>query len=119
MCHFLLRFRGLSNFFDYHFGEALAMTVFAAIAFATLLLEYDNLIALHEGNGYFAYNLYSFNGRSTDLYVTVGVYEENAVKLYGLTLFLVVAEIVYIQELTGLSLELLSLDFYNCVHLTY
>ena len=95
------------------------MAVFAAIAFAALLLEDDYLIALHEGNGYFAYYLYSFNGRSTDLNVTVGVYEENAVKLYGLTLFLVIAEIVNIQELAGLSLELLSLNFYNCVHLTY
>ena len=47
MCHFLFKIWGLSNFFDYHFGEALAMAVFAAIAFAALLLEYDNLIALH------------------------------------------------------------------------
>lgn len=92
------------------------MAVFAAIAFATFFLEHDHLVALYEGNGYFAYNFGTLYGGSAYLHFTVCVNEEYTVKLYGLTFLLVVAEIVNIQELTGLSLELLSLDFYNCVH---
>lgn len=92
------------------------MAVLTAIAFAALLLEYDNLVALYEGFGYFAYYFCSFNGRSANLYGTVGVYEQNAVELNGLTFLNLVAEIVNIQEAVLFSLELLALNFYNNVH---
>ncbi len=92
------------------------MTVLATIAFAALLLENDHLVALHEGFGDFAYYFCSFNGRSAYLDGTVGVYEENAVKLYGLAFLYLVAEIVNIQEAVLFCLELLALNFYNNVH---
>ena len=95
------------------------MSVLAAITFAAFLLEDNHLVAFHEGTFYLANNFRPFYGGCAYLNGTVGVNEQNAVKLYGLTLFLVIAEIVNIQELAGLSLELLSLNFYNCVHLTY
>lgn len=92
------------------------MAVLAAIALATFLLEDDYFVALDECLGYFTYYFGSFDGRSAYLNGTVGVYEEDTLKLYGLALFLLVAEIMYIQELALFGLELLSLDFYNCVH---
>ncbi len=95
------------------------MAVFTTIAFATLLLEDDHFITFHEGTLYLANYFCSFNGRSTYLNGTVGVYEQNAVKLYSITFLLLVAEIMNIQELAGLSLELLSLNFNNYKHLLF
>lgn len=92
------------------------MTVLAAIALAALLLENDHLVALHEGLGDFAYYFGSFNGRSAYLNGTVGVNEQNAVKLYGLAFLHLVAEIVNIQEAVLFCLELLALNFYDNVH---
>lgn len=93
------------------------MTVFAAIAFATFLLENDDFFTFYEGSGYLANNFSSFNGGSADFDITVGVCEENAVKFNRIAFFDGIAEIVYIQELAGFGLELLSLDFYDSVHL--
>lgn len=92
------------------------MTVLAAIALAALLLENDYLVALHEGFGDFAYYFGSFYGRSAYLNGTVGVYEQNAVKLYCLAFLHLVAEIVNIQEAVLFCLELLALNFYDNVH---
>ena len=95
------------------------MTVLATVVVATFLLEDDNLIALYEGTFHLANYFCPFYGGRADLHGTVGVYEEDLVKLYGFALFLLVAEIVDIQEFLGLSLELLSLNFYDCVHLLF
>ena len=95
------------------------MAVFTTIAFATLLLEDDHFITFHEGTLYLANNFCSFNGRSAYFNGTVGVNEEYAIKLYSVALFLLVAEIVNVQELSGLGLELLSLNFYNYKHLLF
>lgn len=92
------------------------MTVLATIALAALLLENDYLVALHEGVGDFAYYFGSFNGRCAYLNGTVGVNEQNAVKLYGLAFLHLVAEIVNIQEAVLFCLELLALNFYDNVH---
>ncbi len=73
------------------------MTVQTAIAFATFLLENDDVFTFHEGSLYLANNLCTFDGRCANLNGTVGIYE--------------------IQLLAGLDTELLSLNFYNCVHL--
>ncbi len=91
------------------------MAVFAAIAFATLFLENYHFLAFDEGGLHFADYFGAFNGGGTDFYFTVGVKQQNAVEFDGLA-FLNVAEVVYIQELAGFGFELLSLDFYNCVH---
>ena len=109
---------GLSNYvFDHYLGEILAMAVFAAIAIATFLLENDHFVTFHEGTFYLANYFCSFYGGSAYLHCAVSVNQENAVKLYGLTLLLLVAEVVNIQELALFSLELLSLNFYDYVHL--
>ncbi len=94
------------------------MAVFAAIAFATLFLEYDHLVALYEGFGYFANNFCAFNGGSADKHFAVFVGEEHAVELNGVTSLGLFAEVVNIQELTFFSFELLSLDFYDNVHVS-
>ena len=118
MCHFLRSFLGLSNYiFNNNFGEALTVTVFATIAFAAFFLENDNLVTFHEGSFHFANNFSTINGGLADFHGTVGVDEEHAVKFHGSALFGFFAEIVNIQELSGFSLELLSLNFYNSVHL--
>ena len=93
------------------------MTVFATIAFAAFLLENDDFVSLHQRGCNLAYYFCSFNGGSADFHVTVGVSEENAVENNLFAFFDSFAEIVNIQELAGFSLELLSLDFYDSVHL--
>ena len=92
------------------------MAVFAAVAFATLLLEDNHFVALYKGGGYFTYHFGAFDGGCAYLYGAVYVGQEHAVKLYGLTLLNLFAQVVYIQETVFLGLELLSLDFYDNVH---
>ena len=93
------------------------MTVQAAIAFATLLLEDNHVFTFHEGSLNLANNLCTFDGRCANLNGTVGIHEQDAVKLYRVTFLALVAEIVDIQLLASLGTELLSLNLYNCVHL--
>ena len=93
------------------------MTVQTAIAFATFLLENDNVFTFHEGSLYLANNLCTFDGRCANLNGTVGIHEQDAVKLYRVAFLALVAEIVDIQLLALLGTELLSLNLYNCVHL--
>lgn len=113
-----LRFRGLSNYvFNHNFGEILAMAVFTTIAFATLFLENDHFITFYEGTFYLANYFCSFNNGSTYFYFTVNIGKKNTVENDFLLFFNVVAEEVNIQELTFFSFELLSLNFYDYVHL--
>ncbi len=93
------------------------MAVFAAIAFAASFLENDHFFTFHEGTFNLANYFCTFYGGCANLHCAVSVYQENTVKLNGFTLFLVVAEVVDIQELAGFGLELLSLNFYDNVHL--
>ncbi len=93
------------------------MTVFATIAFATFLLENDNLLAFYKGSEDFTYNLCAFHGGSANFNCLIGLSEKNAVELNLVSFFDSFAEIVNIQELLRLCLELLSLDFYDSVHL--
>ena len=86
------------------------------IAFAAFLLENDHLVTLYKGSEYFTHYFCAFYGGGAYLNVTIGISEENAVKLNLVTFFNGFAEIMNIQELLGFCLELLSLDFYNCVH---
>ena len=109
---------GLSyHVFNHYLGEHLAVSVFATIVVTTLFLEHDHFVTFHEGTFYLANYFGTLYGGCAYLHGTVGVYEQDAVERYLFALFFLVAEIVYIQELAGLSLELLSLDFYNCLHL--
>ena len=92
------------------------MAVLTAVALAALLLKDDYLIALNEVLENLANYFCAFYGRGTHLYCAVGFSEEHAVKFNSATFFGSFAEIVNIQELIGLSLKLLSLNFYDCIH---
>ena len=92
------------------------MAVFAAVAFAAFLLEDDNFVTFYERFFDLANNFGAINGGGTDFDFTIGVGEKHFVEFDSLAFFDVVAEVVNIQVLAGFSLELLSLNFYNCVH---
>ena len=68
--------------------------------------------------GYFANNFCAFNGGSAHDNFAVFVGEEHAVKLYGVTCLGFFAEVVHIQELAFFGFKLLSLDFYDNVHVS-
>ena len=96
------------------------MAVFAAIAFATFFLENDHFVTFFEVLEYLANYFGAFDNGSTNFNCfVVGLSEEYTVKFYSVAFFGCFAEIVNVQELSGLSLELLSLNFYDCVHLLY
>lgn len=92
------------------------MTVETAIAFATFFLENDHVFTFHEGINYLAYYLCAFYSRSTYLNCAFSVNEKNLVKFYSCAFFHI-SDVVNKQLLASLGAELLSLDFYNCVHL--
>lgn len=93
------------------------MTVFAAIAFAAFFLEDNHFVAFYERSENFANHFGTFYGGGADFHLSVGISEENTVEFYGFSFFNGFAEIMNIQELVLFSFELLSLDFYDCVHL--
>mgnify|MGYP006894170518 CR=1 FL=1 len=92
------------------------MTVFTTIAFAAFLLKHNHLVTFYKRSKNFAYNFGTVNGRSSHLYCAIGFREKNTVEFNLVTFLGLLAEIMNIQELLGLCLELLSLNFYNCVH---
>lgn len=92
------------------------MTILAAIAFATLFLEYNHLVTFHEGCSHLANNFCTLYSGRADLDGTVGVNEQNAVEFHGLAFLDFFAEVVYIQEAVLFCLELLALNLYDNVH---
>ena len=92
------------------------MAIQTAIAFATLLLEDNHVFTFHEGSLHLANNLCALYGGGTYLHCTIGIDEENLVKLDGVTLLDIAGQVVDIQLLASLGTELLSLNLYNCVH---
>ncbi len=92
------------------------MTVQLAVTFTTLLLEDDYLITFHEGTFYLANYFSAFHCRSTYCDGTVGIDEEDAVEGHFVAFLHICSEMVNIQPLAGFGLELLSLNFNNCVH---
>ena len=93
------------------------MTVLATVVVATFLLENDNFIAFYEGTLYLANNFCPFYGGRAYFHGTVGISEEYAVEFDFVTFFYLLTEIVDIQKFVFFSFELLSLDFYDNVHL--
>ena len=93
------------------------MAVFAAIAFATFFLENDHFFTFYERCEHLTYNLGTLYNGSTYFNCIIGLSEEHTVKFDLVTFFNCFAEIVNIQELFRLGLELLSLNFYDSVHL--
>ncbi len=92
------------------------MSVLTTIAFATFLLEHNHFLSLYKRCENFTYYFGSLYGWGANLNVTIGISEEHAIKFNLVSFFNSFAEIMNIQELLGFCLELLSLNFYNCVH---
>ena len=90
------------------------MTVAFTITFSSFLLEDDYTFAF-EMREDFANDLCTFYGGSTNFYGSVVVNQQHFVKLDSSTLLSV--QTVNIESLAGFGFELLSLDFYNYVHL--
>ena len=115
MCHFLLRFKGLTiNLLNENLRQILTVTVTLLIACSTLLLEHKNLVVLQVLQDLALYRG-AFYNRCTYLNLTVVVYKQDFVeaqrRLY------VALETVNIELTTLLSLKLLTCDFYYYVHL--
>lgn len=90
------------------------MTVAFTITFSSFLLEDDDTFAF-EMREDFANDLCTFYDGSTNFYGSVVVDQQYFVKLDSSTLLSV--QTVNIESLAGFGFELLSLDFYNYVHL--
>lgn len=92
------------------------MAVETTITFATFFLENEHFLTFYKRSEHFTNHFSAFHGGSANLYCTIGFSEENTVEFNGVAFFGCFSEIVDIQILFGLGLELLSLNFYNCVH---
>lgn len=92
----------------------MTVTVAFTITFSSFLLEDDDTFAF-EMRENFANDLCTFYGGSTNFYGSVVVDQQYFVKLDSSTLLSV--QTVNIESLAGFGFELLSLDFYNYVHL--
>jgi len=117
MCHNVVPPTFLSDYLlDYYFRELFAVSVLLAIVLAALHLEDNHLVALNERVHNFYYNLCTFYGGCAYLDSAVGIYEQHFVKFNSLAGFHVL-DVVNEELLALLYLELLTLNFYNCVHL--
>ena len=103
------------NFFNYNLRELLTMPVQLAMTFSSLLVENKNLLALNETGLHFGYNLRTFNGGNTYGDCAFFLYQKYLLEFNRCTI-LNVLNVVNKQLLTCLGLELLSVNFYNCVH---
>ncbi len=118
MCHIKFLLELANNLFNFYLCELLAMTVLLAIVFAALHLENNDLVAFNQRFHNFHYYFCSFYGRCSYGNGTFVVNEKHFLKFYGLA-FLNLFQVVYEKFLTGFSLKLLTVDFYNCVHFNY
>ena len=91
------------------------MTVQLTITFSSLLVEYENLLALYELGLNLSYNLSTLYSGSTYGDSTIFLYQKNLLEFNRCTI-LNVLNVVNKQLLASLGLELLSVNFYNCVH---
>ena len=91
------------------------MTVQLAVTFSSLLVEYENLLALYELALYLSYYLSTLYSGSTYSDSTVFFNQKNFLEFNRCTI-LNVLNVVNKQFLACLGLELLSVNFYNCVH---
>lgn len=103
------------NFFNYNLRELLTVTVQLAVTFSSLLVEYENLLAFNELALHFGYYLCALYCGSTYGDSAIFLYQKNLLEFNRCTI-LNVLNVVNKQFLTCLGLELLSVNFYNCVH---
>ncbi len=91
------------------------MAVLFAIALAALLLEHDHLLTLYERVQHFYYNFRTFYGGCAYRDSALIVCKEHFVILNSLA-FLGIFDAVHEEFHALLDLELLTVNFYNCVH---
>lgn len=91
------------------------MAPLLAVVLATLHLENDNLITFYEGIGYLCHYFSALYSRCAYGHCSVFVYEQHFVKLNRLALFCI-THVINEELLALLCLELLTVNFYNCVH---
>lgn len=89
------------------------MSVAFAVPFSALFLEYDYSFTFQVVENFAYYFCSAYRGFAY-LYVAVVVYQQHFVHLHYRAL--VGVKTVYIQFFASLGTELLSLNFYNCVH---
>ena len=93
------------------------MAVLLLVALAATLLEDDDLVALNEWDEHLGLNLGAADGGSADGDLTVVVDEENFLELYAVTLVFL-GEVMNEECCVLLDFELLTSNFYDCVHCT-
>ena len=94
------------------------MTVALTRVLAALHLEHDDLVTFYQWIHYLTHYFCPFYGGSTNLYCTVSIYEQHLVKFNSLA-FLGILDVMHKELLALFGLELLTLNFYNCVHSFY
>lgn len=96
----------------------LTVTVQLAVTFSSFLVENEYFVTFYHAGYYLANYLCAFYCRSAYGDCTVFVYQKNLFKFYCRTVFCFL-HVVYKQFLASFCLELLTVDFYNCVHFLY
>ena len=91
------------------------MAVQLTVALATLLVEDEHLVTLHQGTNYLGNNLGTLNLGSTYGDGTVVIYQQHSLKLTSLA-SLCTLNMVYKEFLAGFRTELLTVNLYDCVH---
>ena len=92
------------------------MTVLFSETFSSFLVEDDYFFTFYQRRNYFANNFCAFYSRKTYSYVSFVVNQENFFKFNCCTAFCVL-DVVNEQFFASFCFELLTVNFYNCVHL--
>ncbi len=113
MCHSCIILLSQYYFVNFNLRKILTVTVQLSIAFSSFLVENQYLVVLQVRKN-FGFYLGTFDARSTNVHFAIVVDEQYFVKFNHRTLFCFQA--MYIQFLACFCLELLSRNFYNCIH---
>jgi hypothetical protein len=100
--------------FDHYLGELLTVTILLYITLAAFLFEDDHFLALYMGKHLTCYGR-TRDSRDSNVDGAVVVHQQYFVESDGVTFF-GTCQMMGIYEAVFLYLELLSGDFYNCVH---
>lgn len=115
MSHFFVLLNLSVNCFNLYLSELCAMTILFAIVLATFHLEDDDLIALHEWCYHLSNYFCTTDSRRANCDCSVVIDQQNLVKLNSLAFF-GIFQAVDIELFALFSLELLTVNFYDCVH---
>ena len=101
------------DFFNENLRQILPVTGLFLVAFAPFLFENDHFFAPHVAQNFAGYGGSRYRGR-TDLYGT-GIIDKKYLVEYEGSAFLA-RQPVGVEETVFFNFELLTCDFYNCVH---